>query len=290
MKINRKLVTRVVVVLIVAFGSFWLMIDRVLAFFTPGGDARITRDVVYGPGERGMLDVYQPKDARGAPVVVFFYGGSWQMGSRGLYEFVGKALARRGIVTIIPDYRLYPEIRFPEFLRDAAKATAWAKANAARFGGDPRRMLVMGHSAGAHIASMLSLDGQWLADVGLDPKKDLAGFVGLAGPYDFGPLSRDDLIDLFGGVNVAATHPINFVTRGAPPAFLAAGRKDTTVDPGNTMRLAERMRANGTAVEVKTYDGGHFRIILAFIGSLKWLEPVADDSAAYVKAARPSAR
>jgi acetyl esterase/lipase len=290
LKINRKLATRVVVVLIVGFGSFCLMIDRVLAFFTPGGDTRITRDVVYGPGERGMLDIYQPADARGAPVVVFFYGGSWQMGNRGLYEFVGKALARRGIVTIVPDYRLYPEIRFPEFLKDAAKATAWAKQNAARFGGDPRRILVMGHSAGAHIASMLSLDPQWLGEVGLDPKRDLAGFVGLAGPYDFGPLSREDLIDLFGGKNVPATHPINFVTSGAPPAFLAAGRGDTTVKPDNTTRLAERLRANGTAVTEKYYPGGHFRIILAFIGSLRFLEPVAEDSAAYVNAARPSAR
>lgn len=276
------LMSRGLVLAVVAFGMFWLLVDRALSWVLPDDGVTVTADNMFRPGERGMLDVYRPRGAAGAPVVVFFYGGSWQMGSRGLYEFIGKTLARRGIVTMVADYRLYPEIRFPAFLEDGAAATAWAKANAARYGGDPRRLFLMGHSAGAHIAAMLALDPQWLGALGLEPKRDIAGFVGLSGPYDFGPLGRRDLIDLFGGSNRPETHPINFVTPRAPPAFLGTGISDKTVGEGNTRRFAARMRENGVDVQEAFYPGGHFRIILAFLRPLSFLGTVAEDVAGYI--------
>jgi acetyl esterase/lipase len=278
----KRLLSRTLVLAVVAFGIFWLVVDRALSLVLPAGKVIVTADQAFRPGARGMLDVYQPEGASAAPVVLFFYGGSWQMGSRGLYEFVGKTLARRGIVTMVADYRLYPEVRFPVFLEDGAAATAWAKANAARFGGDPRRLFLMGHSAGAHTAAMLAFDPQWLGSIGLDPKRDLAGMVGLSGPYDFGTLTRKDLIDVFGGPNRAETHPINFVTPGAPPAFLGTGTSDKTVSDGNTSRLASRMRQNGVEVREAVYPGGHFRIILSFLRPLSFLGTVADDVAGYV--------
>jgi acetyl esterase/lipase len=146
------------------------------------------RGLAYGTAPRQRLDVYRPRHAIRAPVLVFFYGGSWQRGSRDLYRFVGVSLAAQGIVTVVPDYSLFPPARFPTFVEDAARAVRFAQKNAEQWGGDPRRLVLMGHSAGAYIAAMLSVDPQWLRQVGLNSRADLAGFIGLAGPYDFLPI------------------------------------------------------------------------------------------------------
>jgi acetyl esterase/lipase len=273
--------------IILAAASFFMR-DAFLGLITPSGGANSTYAVSYMPGERGKVDVYAPKDAKNAPVVVFFYGGSWQMGQRDLYRFVGHALAKRGIVTIIPDYRVYPEVRFPDFLKDGAKAFKWAKDNAASFDGDPARVFVMGHSAGAHIAAMLALDPQWLAGERLDPAKDIAGFVGLSGPYDFLPLQSENLIALFQGNNRPETQPINFVTESAPPTFVATGDEDDIVLPRNSNNLAARLRDVNVPVEHVIYPGrGHFGIIMAMIGPLHYLAPVLDDVTRFI-AAQPS--
>ena len=162
----------------------------------------ITRSIAYGEGARRTLDVYRPSAAAAAPVVVFFYGGSWQSGHKEMYLFVAAALARRGYVIVVPDYRVYPEVRYPDFLDDGARAVRWAKDNAARFGGDPQKLFVMGHSAGAYIAAMLALDGRWLQKVDLAPDRDIAGLIGISGPYDFLPLSDGTLKTIFGGAMI----------------------------------------------------------------------------------------
>ena len=240
-------------------------------------------DIPYGDNPRLKLDVYRPRNAVNAPVVVFFYGGSWQTGSKSTYLFVAAALANRGFVTIVPDYRVYPEVRFPGFLQDGARAVRWAHDNAGRFGGDPSKLVIMGHSAGAHIAAMLSIDGQWLRQVGLDPRRDVAGLVGLAGPYDFLPLKDPTLKVIFGGDNRPATQPISFVKGGEPPALLLTGAGDETVQPGNTARLAARLRAVGSqAADVSYPRIGHITIIGAFSSALRFLAPVVDDTAAFI--------
>src|SRR4051812_36633720 len=154
---------------------------------TPSDTYRKTADISYGPHAQPRLDIYSPLNAKGAPVVVFFYGGNWTSGARGDYEFVGEALASRGLVAVIADYRQYPEVRYPLFLEDAAQAVAWAAREAARYGGDPKRLYVMGHSAGAYNAAMIALDKRWLAQQGMTPSA-LSGWIGLAGPYDFIPI------------------------------------------------------------------------------------------------------
>ena len=219
-----------------------------------------------------------------APVVVFFYGGNWQEGEKSTYRFVGAALAARGLVAIIPDYRIYPEVRFPGFIEDGARAVRWARDHAAEFGGDPGRVVVMGHSAGAYIAAMLAYDRQWLAAVDLDPDRDVRGLVGLAGPYDFLPLHSDTLKIIFGPDDrLAATQPINFVEGAAPPAFLATGRDDDMVDPGNVTRLGRRISEKGGAVTVKFYDGvGHRMLIGAFAAPLRPLAPVLRDTVGFI--------
>lgn len=242
----------------------------------------VTHAVAYGEGARRTLDVYRPRNAVGLPVIVFFYGGSWQSGNKRLYRFVGAALARRGYVAVIADYRLYPEVRYPQFLEDGARAVRWAKDNAACFGGDPDKMFLMGHSAGAYIAAMLALDSRWLDAVGITPDRDIAGLIGISGPYDFLPLRSGTLRTIFGG-NDPATQPISHVSSGAPPALLLTGATDGIVDPGNSLRLAARLQAAGDAVTLHRYRWvGHLSIIGTFSPLLGFLAPLRRDVDAFI--------
>ena len=244
----------------------------------------ISHSVAYGEGARRTLDVYRPRNGAALPVVVFFYGGSWQTGNKNLYQFVGAALARLGYVVVIPDYRLYPEVRYPQFLEDGARAVRWAKDNAARFGGDPDKIFLMGHSAGAYIAAMLALDPRWLDAVGLSPDRDIAGLIGISGPYDFLPLRQGTLRTIFGG-NDPTTQPISHISPGAPPALLLTGAQDGLVDPGNSSGLAARLQAAGDTATLRTYRWvGHLSIIGTFSPLLRFLAPVQRDVDAFIKA------
>ncbi len=244
---------------------------------------KITRSIAYAARSRHRLDICRPADAVAAPVVVFFYGGAWRSGHKALYRYVAKALARRGYVAVVPDYRVYPEVRYPDFIEDAALAVRWVKDNATRFGGDPEKIFLKGHSAGAHIAAMLALDGRWLHKVGLAPGRDIAGLIGIAGPYDYMPLRDEILKVIFGGSDRPETQPIFHVSPGAPPALLMTGSHDRLVEPGNSTRLAARLRAAGNAATVMTYRRvGHYLIIAALAPLLRWLVPVLRDVDAFI--------
>ena len=257
----------------------------VLNALAPVKGISVTQDVVYAPGERHGLDIYTPSAAAPAPVVVFLYGGSWKTGSKDNYPFVALSLARRGAVVVVPDYRVYPEVLFPIFVEDAARAVAWTKANIGAHGGDPARIFLMGHSAGAHIAALLTLDRQYLAREGMDPDRDIAGLLGLAGPYDFLPLVDPVYKTIFAPArDLALTQPITYARAGAPPMLLLTGDDDTTVLPRNSLRLAERVAALGGRAEVRSYRGiGHLRVLGAMSSALSWLAPVRDDSVAFLR-------
>jgi acetyl esterase/lipase len=247
-----------------------------------------TESIPYGEGARRTLDIYRPNAATASPVVVFFYGGNWQSGDKEMYLFLAAALARRGYVTVVPDYRVYPGARYPQFIEDGALAVRWVRDNAARFGGDPQRLFVMGHSAGAYIAAMLAFDRRWLRAVGLSPGRDIAGLICIAGPYDFLPLEDETLKVIFGGANAPATQPISYVSGGEPPTLLATGADDGTVDPGNAIRLAARLRAAGCDVKVATYARvGHLGIIGAFAFPLRLLAPILNDVDAFITKLAP---
>ena len=176
----------------------------------PEGGYRLERDLAYGDLARQRLDVYLPEGLAGpAPVVVFFYGGRWESGAKGAFRFVGQALASRGFVAVIPDYRRYPEVRFPTFVEDGAAAVAWVRRNIGELGGDPGSLHLAGHSAGAHIAALLALDHHYLAEVGVD-RSAVTSFVGLAGPYDFLPLDDPTLEAIYAVEDMGATQPISF--------------------------------------------------------------------------------
>jgi acetyl esterase/lipase len=246
---------------------------------------QLTQSIAYAERSRHRLDVCRPRGAAAAPVIIFFYGGAWQSGYKELYRYVAKALARRGYVAVVPDYRIYPEVCYPDFLDDGAQVVRWVKDNIARFGGDPDKLFLKGHSAGAHIAAMLSIDARWLGKVGLDPRRDIAGLIGIAGPYDLMPLRDEKLKVIFGGVNRPETQPIFHVAPGAPPALLMTGGRDRLVEPGNSVRLAARLVAAGNAATVLTYRRvGHFIIIAAVAPFLRFLVPVMRDVDAFIAA------
>lgn len=252
----------------------------------PVGQLEIRNAVAYGDHPRQKLDVYIPRATAPGPrpLVVFFYGGSWQTGERGQYLFVAEAIASLGAVAVVPDYRVYPEVLFPVFLDDAAMAVAWARRHAAELGADPDHVFLMGHSAGAHIAAMLALDPQYLERAG-DSAKRIAGVVGLAGPYDFLPLKSENLKRIFAPDEaIARTQPINFASAGAPPMLLATGDEDTTVNPRNTARLAARLKSLGVPVTEIRYAGlNHYTLVGYLAAPLRDRESVFADIARFLR-------
>jgi acetyl esterase/lipase len=253
------------------------------------GGVLLARDQAYGAHPRQRLDIYAPRKlAAGAkvPVIVWFYGGSWNSGSRQGYAFAGRALASRGFVVAVPDYRLVPEVRYPTFLEDGAAAVKWIRANVARHGGDPDRLVLAGHSAGAYNAAMLALDPRWLGS----DRAAVKGLIGLAGPYDFLPLDVASTQNAFGHVaDLPTTQPINHAGVGDPPALLVAGAEDTLVRPRQTAALAQRLNAAGVSAETRLYSGvGHIGVMTALARPLRGKAPVLQDAADF--AARVTAR
>ena len=263
--------------------------SSLLAALTPAVGSERVESIAYGPDPRQRLDVYRPADegtvtGAGKPVVVFLYGGSWNRGDREDYRFVGKALAARGIVAVVADYRLYPQVRYPEFLRDSAHAIAWTVREIGRYGGDAKRLFVMGHSAGGYNAAMMALDSRWLRDENLAPAM-LAGWIGLAGPYDFLPIRNPDAQPVFDHPNYpAGSQAIDYALPGSPRTFLAAGGSDDLVNPQrNTVQMADKLKAAGVPVTFRLYErANHVTLIGAFGLPLRWLAPVLDDVARFV--------
>jgi acetyl esterase/lipase len=246
------------------------------------GKYKVDRDIAYGENAAQRLDVYRPTETANAhslaahsnvassaqssvarPIIVFMHGGGWTDGSKGQYRFVADTLNARGYVVVTVGYRPYPEVLFPAFVEDGARAVQWVHQHGAEFGGDTSRLYLMGHSAGAHIAAMLTFDSQYLQAVGGD-RSWVKGFIGLAGPYDFLPLKSATLKRIFGPESrYAASQPINFVDGDEPPALLLHGLADTTVWPLNSEHLAARIHERGGRVEEHYYEGMSHGGILA---------------------------
>ena len=246
------------------------------------GGVKVASGLSYGNDPRQRLDVYRPRSpGEGRQVVVFFYGGSWNSGNRAGYAFVGRALAAQGFVTVVPDYRLVPQVRYPAFVEDGAAAVKWTEGHVAEYSGSPKGIVLMGHSAGAYIAAMLAVDDHWL---GRD-RANVGGLVGLAGPYDFAPFDVDASREAFGAwPRPAETQPVTWADKGDPPAFLAYGTDDRTVQPRNSEALADRLRTAGVPVELRAYPKlGHVGILLALSRPFRGRAPVLDDVARFIR-------
>ena len=283
--------TRLVVVVVLALITIATLAAcapvTIVNALTPSFSYKKTTDIAYTAtgNVRQHLDVYQPTAPLVAsklrPVVVFFYGGAWQDGSRSDYLFVAEALTQRGYVVVVPDYRVYPEVKYPEFLYDGAAAVAWAANYADRYGGDRSRIFLMGHSSGAHIAAMLALDSTFL-EAKQVPLTAVKGLIGLAGPYDFLPLTEPNVIALFASEpNLALTQPIHYATasiaKTTPPVLLLHGDDDKRVYPKNSINLARELRAIGVKVELDLLPGmSHTDIIAKFTRLLRGDGKVVD--------------
>ena len=243
--------------------------------------------IAYGPDPRQRLDVYRPLTPAGnqpPPIVVFFYGGSWSNGERADYRFVGEALASHGAIAIVADYRLSPAVRYPAFLMDCAQAVRWAFDHAAELGGGPGNIVLMGHSAGAYNAAMLALDARWLAGAGLAPRQ-LAGWIGIAGPYDFLPIHDAKTQVAFNWPGTPRdSQPIEHA-RASARALLVAAENDSTVNPQrSTVGLGTRLKAAGGDVQVKLYERvNHVTVLAALARPLNWLAPVLADVLAFLR-------
>jgi acetyl esterase/lipase len=236
-----SLLGRVTDTLNTLLGLAWLEIA------TPRRGYARERGIAYGPLPRHRLDLYTPDNlAAYAPAIVFIYGGAWRSGTRDIYRFVGQCFASAGLPVAVPDYRVYPPTIFPGFVEDAAEAVAWVARNVNAPDGGARPLILLGMSAGGHIASLLHLDPRWLAAAGL-PEYAVAGTIGLCGPYNFLPIKNPDYKPIFPPETDRDSQPINFVTGTAPPMLLLTGDADTTVSPQNTRTLAEAIRAKGGA-------------------------------------------
>ncbi|WP_183434700.1 alpha/beta hydrolase [Methylobacterium sp. R2-1] len=248
------------------------------------GGRLAVRDAAYGADPRQRLDVFVPTvPVERAPVLVFFYGGSWNSGSKDDYAFAAQAFAAQGFVTVLPDYRLYPQARFPDFLKDGAAAIAWVRDNIAAQGGDPNRIVLAGHSAGAYNAAMLGLDPEYLRQAGVDPRA-IRAVAGLSGPYDFLPFDQKTSIDVFGQApDPEATQPVSFAGAHSPPTFLATGDKDIVVKPRNTASLAARLRTARVPVQERVYEGlDHSDTLLSLSVSFRRKAPVLAEMSAFL--------
>lgn len=244
----------------------------------------IERDIPFG-NHGLLLDIYRPSEGT-APgsMVVFFHGGSWQHGSKDQYAFFGMTLAERGHVVVIPDYRKYPDVRFPAFMTDASEALVWAWNNNAAAGAGPERIFVVGHSAGGHMAALLAADARYLAD---GPAVTLAGAVGLAGPYHFFP-DEPEMKEIFGPPDRYPQMQVTtFVDGDEPPMLLLWGEDDDTVGRENLDRLLSALVATDACHRMRTYPGvDHVSIIGAFTWLFRNENPVVEDVAGFIANAR----
>jgi acetyl esterase/lipase len=243
-------------------------------------------DITYGADPQHRLDVYVP-DAPAVgprPLLVFWHGGRWSSGDKADYRFVGAALTELGYVVVIPNYRHYDQVKMAGFMDDAARAALWAAAHGAEYGADPAHFYLMGHSAGAHMAALVTLDSRYFAAAGV-PAPSIAGVIGLSGPYDFLPLREVDVQDMFGPPqNYPDSQPVNFVRVGAPPMLLVHGLKDITVSPNNSRSLAAALQAHGVPVTLKLYPNlVHADTVAALSLPARGRAPTLADISAFVK-------
>jgi acetyl esterase/lipase len=261
------------------------VLDR---FWRGGAGARIAEGIAYGSAPIQRVDVYAPSGAATddrKPVVIWFHGGGWNNGGRPQYAFAGRAFSGKGFVTVVVGYRLAQEGKFPVFMEDAAAAIRWTHANIARYGGDPDRIILAGHSAGGHIAALAALDESWLGDLAR-PGGAIRGVVGIAGAYDFLPFEPDGSAQKYLGHTrpLSRTQPVAYARGTAPPMLLLWGDADTIVYRRNITGLEAALRRSGGSVDSIVYPGiDHSEIVMALSRPYRDVAPVLGDAVRFAR-------
>jgi acetyl esterase/lipase len=256
----------------------------VLNLLVPRTGYAVHRGLAFGADPRQQLDVYVPHGLTGpAPVLLFFYGGGWQGGDRTNYLAFGQAFASAGIVTAVADYRLYPQVKYPGFVEDAAGALAWLHGHAGEYSADPQRLFVSGHSAGAYNAVMLASEPKFIESHGgrLDWMR---GVIGIAGPYNFLPMSDPVYVDMFHGTNNTDSMPVYHLDGKRPPMLLVTGGEDSTVAPSNTKSMAAKLTSFGSEVREIHYRGiGHVGVILSLVPGFRRITRLRQDMIDFIR-------
>lgn len=257
---------------------------RMVNAVAPSDGIEVISDFAYGTHPRQKLDLYRPATIRGPlPTVLFLYGGSWKRGSREGYAFAGRALARHGFLVAVADYRTYPDVTFPAFVHDGAKAVAWLHQNAAAHGGRPDNIHMIGHSAGAHIAALVAVDPVYLRTEGLT-QRILGRWVGLAGPYAFYPSEVRSVRAIFEKTPEDDARPVTRVSANSPPGLLLHGEDDGTVYPFNSNAMATALTAAGSEGHAHMYPGvGHAPLVLSLTEPFTAIAPTLEDSVRFLK-------
>ena len=257
---------------------------RMAEMLVPDDHLVLTDNLAYGEQPRQSLDVYRPRHSRRpAPTIVFLYGGRWQNGSKRDYRLLGNTLTRRGFAVVIPDYRLSPDVQFPAWVEDGARAVRWTRDNIHVYGGDTTQIFVVGHSAGAHTATLLALDERYLRNAGVSAGT-VRGFVSLAGPVDT-VWTDPDVQALMGPPEGwPTTYPETHVDGTEPPVLFLHGADDETVSSENSVRLAAYIRERGGCARATVYPGvGHIAIVVALVAPWLRIAPVLRDVEAFVR-------
>lgn len=242
----------------------------------------VSRDLVYydvpkDPDRyRHQLDVYRPRGKELRPVLFFLHGGAWMIGKKddyfGYYGYgtIARCLTERGLVVVLPNYRLSPGVRHPEHIKDVARAFAWTCRNVRKYGGDPKQIVLAGHSAGGHLASLLATDPSYLKAVGCSDK-DIRGVIGVSGVYCVDKLDLKMLLRGPEGAKVMraevrpftlvfgddpkvikAASPLTHVRRGLPPFLLINAGWDYPRLPDMAKEFAAALKKNGCSVRTRT--------------------------------------
>ena len=276
----------IVLIIVIGAGLFFyspaLLVDTVDRIASRADVVKVADSVTFGPNADNKLDIWstsaKPKTAR--PVLVFFYGGGWANGTRTEYSYAARPFVEAGYIVVLPDYRKVPEVRFPGFVEDSAAAVKWVQANISKYGGDPARVSVAGHSAGAYNALMLALDPQWLGD------KPVTAAISLAGAADFYPFTSRRAVDAMSQFpDPLATQPVTFVRKDAPPILLIHGTDDTVVRIRNSNSLYAKQTAAGGDITLRPQQGGSHNDLVLALGTLfRGYYPVVKESVKFLDA------
>jgi acetyl esterase/lipase len=234
------------------------------------------RDVAFDPGMEPRLDVYWPTTGDEHPVLVFVHGGSWKDYDKDLFAPVAMKLVPEGMVVVIPDYTHYPDAGYEQMAAEVAAALNWTLESIQDYGGDPSRVVVAGHSAGGHLASLALLDERFLAVHGRSAT-ELCGLVGMSGVYDvqaeYDYYARQGVMPqliaevMGGGDNLAAASPVRYVRPDLPPVLLIHGTEDETVPPSIAREFHTALKQAGAESRLDLMAGvGHSDYLLDALG------------------------
>ncbi|MBB3107876.1 acetyl esterase/lipase [Psychrobacter luti] len=265
---------------------------------TSNGGVGVSKNILYGDEPNQDLDIYYPKPLTKAmksknvtddnaindsyPMVVFVHGGSWESGNKDEYAFVGQSLAQAGYVTAVINYRKAPEHVYPDYVQDAAQAIAWSYNNAKSLHADPKRLAVIGHSAGAFNAVAAVANEDFLAPYGVKPK-DIAAVIGIAGPYSY-DFRKFSSRTAFGPDETPETvMPDRQIKGKQPPYLLLTAEKDKVVHVTNTIKMTQALKVAGVKVETGEIAGAsHATSIGAMAPPLRWVNDVRAQVLSYL--------